>query len=101
VPPTSVSQVDAIANLQGIFESWRLGTPPDCRPTCTPLPGRPSVPPQEPPRLISSLPPTPGIPQLLVSSWSPLHFHHPLVSHLASKPLRNGSTSAMHLLQEW
>jgi hypothetical protein len=101
VPPTSVSQVDAIANLQGIFESWRLGTPPDCRPTCTPLPGHPSMPAQEPPRLISLLPPTPVIPRLLVSSWSLLHFHHPLVSHLASKPLRNGSTSAMHLLQEW
>ncbi len=37
-----------------------------------PLPGHPSVPPHEPPRVISPLPPTPGRPRSPVPSWSPL-----------------------------
>jgi hypothetical protein len=70
-PPTSISQVDPIANLQDIFDSWRLLAPPACQPTRTPLPGCPSVPPHEPPRVISPLPPTPGLLRLPVPSWSP------------------------------
>ncbi len=70
-PPTSISQVEAIANLRDIFESWRLLTPPAVRPTSTPLPGRPSVPPHEPPRVISPLLPTPRLLRSPYHSWSP------------------------------
>jgi hypothetical protein len=70
-PPTSISQVNAIANLQDIFESWRLSAPLAFLPTSSPLPARPSVPPHEPPRVCLLSPPTPGLPRLPVSSWSP------------------------------
>jgi hypothetical protein len=69
-PPISISQVDTIANLQDIFESWCLRVLPAFRPMHSPLPGCPSVLPHEPPRVISLLPPTPGLPRLLVPSWS-------------------------------
>jgi hypothetical protein len=32
VPPTSISQVEAITNLRDIFESWQLLAPPSFRP---------------------------------------------------------------------
>jgi hypothetical protein len=69
-PPTSISQVDLIANLCNIFESWHLTAPPDFLPMCSPLPGRPSVPPHEPPRVCSPLLPTPDCTWSPVSSWS-------------------------------
>jgi hypothetical protein len=71
VSPTSISQVDAIANLRDIFESWHLRAPPACRPTCLPMPGRPNVTTHEPPRVILPLPPTPSLPQSPVLSWVP------------------------------
>jgi hypothetical protein len=40
-------------------------------PTRSPLPGSPSMPSHEPPRVCSPLPPTPGCTWLPVSSWSP------------------------------
>jgi hypothetical protein len=70
-PPTSISQVDAIANLQSIFESWRLCAPLAFWPSRTLLPGCPSMPPHEPQRVTSPLPPTPGLPRSPVPSWSP------------------------------
>jgi hypothetical protein len=42
-PPTSISQLDAIANLQDIFESWRLLAPPHLRATRRIAPGHPRV----------------------------------------------------------
>jgi hypothetical protein len=38
-PPTSISQIEAIANLRGMFESWRLLAPPSFRPPQPPMPG--------------------------------------------------------------
>jgi hypothetical protein len=70
-PPTSISQVDAISNLQDIFKSWCLLAPLAFRPTWNPMPGRPSVPTHEPPRVISLPLPTPGPPLLPIPSWSP------------------------------
>ncbi len=63
--------MDAIANLQDIFESWHLIAPPAFLPTRSPLPGHPSMPPHEPPRVCLPLPPTPGCTRSPVSSWSP------------------------------
>jgi hypothetical protein len=70
-PPTSISQVDTIPNLQDIFESWCLTVPSAFLPTHSPLPGHPSVPPHEPPRKCLPSPPTPSLSRLPVSSWSP------------------------------
>ena len=52
-PPTSISQVEAITNLRDIFESWRLLAPPSFQPPRIPMPGRPRVPTQQPPRVVS------------------------------------------------
>jgi hypothetical protein len=42
-PPTSISQMEAIANLQDLFESWlRLGPPPTAHGHVL-APGRPRV----------------------------------------------------------
>ncbi len=71
-----------IRQTQLSFESWRLCVPPACRPTRTPIPGRPSLQPHEPPRVISLLPPTPSLPWLLVPSWRPLP--RPAASTLSS-----------------
>jgi hypothetical protein len=71
-PPTSISQVDAIANLRDIFESWHLLAPPACRPTHTLMPGCPSVPTNESPRVILLPPPTPSPPRLPIPSGTPL-----------------------------
>ncbi len=81
-PPASVSQVDAIANLQDIFESWCLHAPLAFLPMRSPLPARPSVAPHEPPRVSSSLPLTLGLLWLLVPAWSPLPM--PAASTLSS-----------------
>jgi hypothetical protein len=70
-PPTSISQVDAIANLWDILESWRLLSPPSFQPPRIPMPGRPRVPTQEPPRVASQPLPNPALPRLSISSWSP------------------------------
>ena len=42
-PPTSLSQLDAIANLRDIFESWRLLAPPHLRATRRIVPGLPRM----------------------------------------------------------
>jgi hypothetical protein len=71
LPPTSISQVEAITNLRDIFESWRLLAPPSFQPPRIPMPGRPRVPPQEPPRVVSPSPLTPARPIVSSPSWSP------------------------------
>jgi hypothetical protein len=43
-PPTSISQVDAIANLHDLFKSWHLLGPPSTDLARIPSPGRPRVP---------------------------------------------------------
>jgi hypothetical protein len=43
-PLTSLSQLEAIANLQDIFESWRLLAPLSLQPTCLPAPANPGWP---------------------------------------------------------
>jgi hypothetical protein len=48
----------------------------------TPTPGLPSMPPHEPSRVTSPLPPTPSLPWLPVPSWSPLP--RPAASTLSS-----------------
>jgi hypothetical protein len=48
-----------------------LSAPPAFLPMHSPLPALPSVPLHEPPRVWLPLPATPGLPLLLVSSWSP------------------------------
>ncbi len=70
-PPTSISQVEAITNLQDIFESWRLLAPPSFQPPPIPKSCRPRVPTQEPPRVVSPSPPTPARPIVTSPSWSP------------------------------
>jgi len=42
-PPTSISQLDAIANLRDLFDSWRLLAPPSLARNRMPTPGRPRV----------------------------------------------------------
>ena len=69
--PTSISQVDAIANLWDIFESWRLLAPLSFWPTQIPTMGRPRVPTQELPRVVSPPLPTQGHPMSPIPAWSP------------------------------
>ncbi len=86
----------AITNLQDIFESWRLTAPSAFLPTCSSLPGHPSMPPYEPPRVSLLLLPTLGCTHLLVSSWSPppmpaastLSSTTPIPPHFQAMPLR-------------
>jgi hypothetical protein len=67
LPPTSISQVEAITNLRDFFESWRLLAPPSFQPPRLPMPGRPRVPTQDSPRVVSPAPPTPAC----TITWSP------------------------------
>ncbi len=71
LPPTSISQVEAITNLRDIFESWRLLAPPSLQPPQLPMPGCPRVPTHEPPRVVSPSPPTPARPISASPAWSP------------------------------
>jgi hypothetical protein len=72
LPPTSISQVEAITNLRDIFESWQLLAPPAFQPPRIPMPGRPRVSTQEPPpRVASPSPPTPARPIVSSPPWSP------------------------------
>jgi hypothetical protein len=58
-PPMSIYQVNTIANLQDIFESWHLQAPPTlCLSRC-PTPGLPRVHSQNAPRVAIMQPPTP------------------------------------------
>ncbi len=50
-PPTTITQVEAIANLHDLFESWRLLSPQPTNQARIPSPGRPRVPNQELPRV--------------------------------------------------
>jgi hypothetical protein len=59
-PPTSISQVDAIANLRDIFESWHLLAPPNLRLSAGPSQGLPRVYSHIAPRDAVSLPATPS-----------------------------------------
>jgi hypothetical protein len=67
--PTSISQVDAIANLHDLFESWRLLGPPSTDQARIPSPGHPRVPIQEPPRVGTPSSPTAGTSS--VNAWMP------------------------------
>jgi hypothetical protein len=49
--PTQISQVDAIANLQDLFEFWHLPGPPSSSPTHSPAPHHPRVDMPELPRV--------------------------------------------------
>ncbi len=62
-PSTTISQVNAIANLWDIFESWHLLAPPTLRPSHFPTPGLRRVHSQDAPRgAIMQLPtPTPTL----------------------------------------
>ena len=42
-PPTTISQLEALTNLSGTFESWRLLAPPPAGIHQVPAPGRPRV----------------------------------------------------------
>jgi hypothetical protein len=56
-PPTCISQVDAIANLCDLFDSWRLLAPPSLAHNRMPAPGRPRVEtPSELPRVATPAP---------------------------------------------
>ncbi len=68
-PPTSISQVDAIANLCDLFESWRLLGPPSIDQARIPSPGHPRVPIQQPPRVGTPSSPTAGTSS--VNAWMP------------------------------
>jgi hypothetical protein len=69
--PTSISQVDAIANLWDIFESWHLLAPPTLRPSHCLTPGLPRVHSQDAPRVAITQPPT-SMPMLSPSpAWIP------------------------------
>ena len=59
-PPTSISQVDAIAILWDIFESWHLLAPPNLRPSAGPSQGLSRVHSHIAPRGAVSLPATPS-----------------------------------------
>jgi hypothetical protein len=68
--PTSISQVNAIANLRDI-ESWRLLAPLTLRPSCFPTPGLPRVHSQDAPSVAITQPPT-AMPTLSPSpTWIP------------------------------
>jgi hypothetical protein len=59
-PPTSISQVDAIANLRDIFESWHLLAPPILHLSACPSQGLPRVQSHIAPQSAVSLPATPS-----------------------------------------
>jgi hypothetical protein len=68
-PPTSISQVEAIANLCDLFESWHLIGPPSSGQGRILSPGRPRVSIQEPPRVASPSSPTVVPPPQ--TAWTP------------------------------
>jgi hypothetical protein len=57
-PPTTITQVKAIANLRDLFESWRLLGPQPTNQARILSPGRPRVPNQELPRVATPLLPS-------------------------------------------
>ncbi len=69
LPPTSISQVDAIANPCDLFESCCLFGPLSTDQACIPSPGNPRVPIQEPPRVGTPSSPTTGTSS--VNAWTP------------------------------
>ncbi len=86
-PPTSMSQVKAIANLRDLFESWRLLGPPSYSQGLILSPGCPRVSIQEPPRVASLSSPTVVPPPwtelmpppcLVSSTQVPLPVHSPI-----------------------
>jgi hypothetical protein len=86
-PPTSMSQVEAIANLRDLFESWCLLGPPSSGQGRILSPGHPRVSIQEPPRMAPPsfpmvVPPpwtewTPS-PRSVLSTQVPLPVHSPI-----------------------
>jgi hypothetical protein len=68
-PPTSISQVNAIANLRDLFESWCLLGPPSTDQARILSPGCPRVPIQEPPRVATPSSPTAGTSS--ANAWMP------------------------------
>ena len=57
-PPSTITQVEAIANLRDLFEAWHLLDPPPPYQACILSPRRPRVPNMEPPRVANPLPPS-------------------------------------------
>jgi hypothetical protein len=57
-PPTTITQVKAIANLRDLFKSWQLLGPQPTNQACILSPGRPRVPNQELPRVATPLLPS-------------------------------------------
>jgi hypothetical protein len=57
-PPTTITQVEAIANLRDLFKSWRLLGPQPTNQARILSPGRPRVPNQELPRVATPLLPS-------------------------------------------
>jgi hypothetical protein len=68
-PPTSISQVEAIANLRDLFKLWRLLGPPSSGQGRILSPGRPRVSIQEPPKVAS--PSSPTVVSPLWTEWTP------------------------------
>jgi hypothetical protein len=67
--PTCISQVDAIANLQDLFESWHLLGPLSLSPTHIPAPSRPRVDMPELPRV--AIPVMPQAALTPMPAWIP------------------------------
>ncbi len=57
-PPTTITRVEAIANLRDLFDSWQLLGPQPTNQARIPSPGRPRVPNQELPRVATPLMPS-------------------------------------------
>ncbi len=57
-PPTTITQVKAIANLRDLFESWQLLGPQPTNQACIPSPGCSRVPNRELPRVATPLLPS-------------------------------------------
>ncbi len=68
LPPTSISQMEAIANLRDLFKSWRKLGPPPTSSGHVLAPGRPRVA-SELPRVITPLLPT--VAATPVPTWTP------------------------------
>jgi hypothetical protein len=62
LPPICIVQLDAIANLGDLFDSWHLLAPPHLRATHVQAPGRPRVDSPEPPKVATPAPHAAAIP---------------------------------------
>jgi hypothetical protein len=103
-PPTSISQVEAIANLRDLFESWHLIGPPSSGQGRILPPGRPRVSIQEPPRVAS--PSSPMVVPPPQTTWMPplawsRQLRYPSLSTVPFRLRHVTSHSMMPHLQGW